>query len=234
MKKCTLLILIPFFSTKSFCQYFFKLNPSIAIGAAYRAQSLRLAEKFYNNYNPYNLPLNIGRSAAYVVIDIKQKIMKDRLTIQFSNNFTYAVLGDLVTNYPTGPRFKTEKRLKRDHFFDILYPFNANRKSTNFILGVGYGFMNCGTKFKVDLFTGNYDAAGNAIFIKSGQSATRFSAPRLLFGVEKEKLNGFLIIHGTPDAERNPNPTLWIEVKATYSLTPFSKKSLKVKNIFKE
>ena len=83
--------------------------------------------------------------------------------------------------------------------------------------------MNLGTSFRYDRFEG-YDNNNNPIILKNAKGAFSFLAPKLIIGLQKDRLNGLVIINGTPDREKDPNPTLWIEFKATYSFTPFQKK----------
>ena len=82
--------------------------------------------------------------------------------------------------------------------------------------------MNIGTGFSYNYNTGEKDTIGNWI-IRRLKGGFGFLAPRLLVGIKKNRVSGFINVHGTPDNNYRSNPTIWIEFKATYSFSPFKK-----------
>ncbi len=230
MKKIKLLIC--FFLSYQIGYAQIEKNIAIDFGIAFRGAAIVLADKPFvrNSYGFSYDETKLFRNKS-VVIDIKKNVFNKKCYLQLSNYFRYGHFHyqkDPTTNVST-----ELKRFKRDHFLDFLYEF-GKQKANHFIftLGAGYGFMNFNTSFTYNRYQGT-DASGNPILVPTTGSF-RFNAPRLIVGLRRNKLQCFIIVHGTPDEQFEPNPTLCIETKFTYSFFKFdvSKINEKIKQIF--
>lgn len=96
--------------------------------------------------------------------------------------------------------------------------------------GLGTGYMNLNTGYVADFIYGD---SNNPVIIRR-KSGFNFFAPRLLMGAAYKKLNAFVIVHGTPDNHYDPNPTLWIEFKASYKFLSIQPKIKKGKKLVKQ
>ena len=76
--------------------------------------------------------------------------------------------------------------------------------------------MNNGTNFGDSAWRGNN-------YVASGRAFNIF-APRIIVGVNKNNFSFFAIAHGTPDADYEGNPSIWLEFKAAYSFSLFKKR----------
>lgn len=197
--------------------------PVIDLGISNRGSAIVLADKpIVTNRFGFDWSSLKHFRVTSLAIDIKKNIFNKHCFIELSNYFRYGHF-----RYERDPLtgISTEiKRFKHDHLLDFLYEFGKHKQNKPvFILGAGYGPMNLGTAFSYNRYI-RRDAAGNPIFIPV-KSCFCFYAPRLIVGVRRNKLQGFIIVHGTPDEEFESNPTLWIEGKASYSFHLKSKKS---------
>ncbi len=154
-------------------------------------------------------------------IDIKQKISKKYpLELQLANYIFYAPIEKfgLSNSY-------MEFRWKRDHFIDLMYAFERKNKKWYIDVGAGIGVLNCNTKFSYkEKF---YDANGNFIEEKEFTKSSRLFAPRLNFGIHKNKVAAYAMFTKTPNISFKPHPTIAIEFKGTYTIDPFVKRVLK-------
>lgn len=198
---------------------------SVELGIAFRGAAIVLADKPFVR-NPYGFSYSstkLFRNKSFA-IDIKKNIFSKRYFLELSSYFRYGHFHD-ERDQATGTT-KELKRFKHDHFLDLLYEFGKQKPGhIIFTLGAGYGYMNIGTGFTYNMYWGN-DAAGNPI-VTPVKGTFQFAAPRLIVGLRRNRLQGFIIVHGTPDEEFESNPTLCIETKFTYS---FFRINLKTKN----
>jgi hypothetical protein len=204
--------------------------PSIAAGVTFRGQSLRLT--FVPGYllpNRYGFIYNTGKRATYFSVDIKEKVFKEKFIIQLSNYFIYDEFRSIRKNLPS-QEYTSEKRLKRDHFLDIMYQIKLKKDWFKLLVGAGIGVMNCNTKFTYDRPTGGFDSLGNSVVLKNVPENFRYFAPRFIIGLQAGRLNSFVIAHKTPDMLFFFNPTVWLEFKATYSM-PLRKKAKKTNTL---
>jgi hypothetical protein len=195
--------------------------PTIAVGVSHRMASLRLNDKPFSR-NIYGFNVRVAERDWYFSLDLKQKVFKRKFILELSNYITHTEFRRIQPD-PTSLETVTEYGVRRDHFLSLIYPFKDKKDRFKFLLGGGIGYMNLGTKFRFDRFEG-YDINGNPIVRRNTLGTLQFFAPKLIVGIEKNRLNGFVIVNGTPDADNDPNPTLWIEFKATYTFKPFEKK----------
>ena len=218
MKKLTLALIILIYNSAINAQ---SNLPTLGIGIAARLPAIELQQqKFVQANNFYTAQYQ--EAMPRLCVDVKQKIFKKRMYfVQLSNYITYSN-SRTIKPLPGSSKSTKEYKLKRDHFVDIYFQFKSS-KNINFILGTGIGTMNAGTKFKLD--TLNNPSLPVPI---QKVNATTYMAPRLLLGLQKERYHVFAIIHGTPNKNGEPYPTLWSEVKFTYSIYPFKKLKLEV------
>jgi hypothetical protein len=210
-------------SGKAFCQ---KQNlPVIAAGLSYRQEPTMFSGSEFPR-SRYGFYYEVEQPAPYLSLDVKQQLFKKkRIIIELSNYFTYSAFRE-ITPDRTNPYYTIkQKRFKHDHFLSLLYPFKSRSNKPHIILGAGIGYMNFGTGFRYDYFTGESDQSGNPIVYKNKKGGFRFFAPKFIVGIEKSRYNAFLIVNGTPDIYYEPNPTLWIEGKLTYTFHLFDRKA---------
>lgn len=218
MNKFIIFLAITLFSEKIFSQ---KLQtPKINFGVAFRFEPWVLEEKYvraqvYGNYYPF-----LDNKTRFQ-LGISEKIPgKNNLSIALSNYLNYTSIGFKTTSLGA---FINDKRIKRDHFIDVTNSFNSKKNRPHFVLGLGAGLMNCGTKF--NYIKRGLNSQGQGYVIDSNAKASqRFFAPRLVIGAQKEGLNTSVIFHGTPDREGDQYPTIWMEIRIAFTLNPFVKR----------
>lgn len=203
----------------------FNFRPEIAVGVAQRSPAIELSQystaQYRKPYSTYNYNAVKQFAAFNIAVDIKHNIYKEKIAAQLSSYLRYNHLyyGKNAQGI-SGPAEKNYKRLKADIFLDLLYNFKKkNENSIGLVAGVGYGKMNIGTRFTDSLHVPNSFGDSNYLVTKSFEIAT----PRILLGATKNKFSAFLIAHFTPDTYRGNNPTVWLELKASYSFSPFKK-----------
>lgn len=208
----------------SFYSAFSQIDKTILFtpGVAFRNAAIRLEDKMFlrvpDGYR-FN-SLEHFRTTSFS-IDISRNIWSRHWYVQLSNYIRYGHVA--VEQTRQNVDIKEIKRLKRDHLLDLLYKFNLNHKKVNFVVGGGIGFMNFNSTFNYDRNTGNKDANGNWIYVRT-TGGFRFFAPRIIVGIERKNLkdnhrslNAFVIAHGTPDEDYEPYPTIWLEGKVSYT-----------------
>ena len=219
-RKYTTLLLLCLACCKIYAQNKLAFNPSVEIGVAIRNAAFELID--YTNGRSPDLTYDYNGIAHFrntsVAIAFKQYVHKNKISVQLASYFRYNHLyyGKNAQGLSNSNQ-KEYKRLKYDLFLDGLYHFKKRRENAAaIILGLGIGKMNNGTKFKDSVLTGSKYELRTTSF--------QFFAPRLLLGIEKRKISFFVIAHGTPDTDYQPNPTIWLEFKGSYSF-PLKKKS---------
>jgi hypothetical protein len=215
-------ILSSLFYCNAFSQNKFKLNPSIEVGIAYRPGIIELSR-----FSKYPNPSPRGYTYAYssqkhfnnvsLSLAVRQLVLKNRISIQLASYFRYGHLyyGKNAQGVSSSKE-KEYKRLKYDFFVDGLYHFKKSKSGVGIILGAGIGGMNYGTLFQDSVWRGNDSVVATRAF--------RILAPRLIIGASKNNFSFFAIAHGTPDANYEGNPSIWLEFKAAYSFSLFKKK----------
>ena len=179
-------------------------------GVAFRFESWTLEDKFFTNY-VYGSYYPFQDTKTRLFLNVKQKIPgRNNFSINLSNYFTRF---NIRSNSINGPK---DYRLKRDHFIDFTNSFKSKKNRPHFVLGVGTGLMNCGTKFTYIRNTNVVDS--------NAKATQRFLAPRLIIGAQNDGLNASLIFHGTPDQQGEQYPTIWMEIRLGFTINPFSKK----------
>ena len=192
---------------------------SLDIGLAKRFYPLSLANKNMSvitkptfsvtHYQDFNLS-----------IDISKGLLKNKLGIELSSYFRY---GHSHYQRDVDLQNRTEiKKFKADLFLDVFYisnPTKGKLKGLQFKIGAGYGTMNMNTGYDYIQFDG-IDGSGN-VMTSRRIGGFRFSAPRLLLGVNSGRFNLWFNIHGTPDTSYEPYPTIWNELKLSYGLFRF-------------
>jgi hypothetical protein len=201
-----------------------ELNPSIEVGIAYRPGVIELSElsRLPNLGQPHTTYAYSSKkhfNNVNLSIAAQQFVLKKRLGLQAASYFRYNHLyyGKNAQGVSSNKE-KEYKRLKYDLFFDGIYHFKKSKSGIGIVLGAGIGFMNYGTRFNDSTWWINRN-----IYVETGKSFN-FMAPRLIVGVDKSRFSIFAIAYGTPDAEYESNPTIWLEFKAAYSFTPFKKR----------
>ena len=200
-----------------------KFNPSIEVGIAYRPGLIELSR-----FSKYPNPSPRGYTYAYsskkhfnnvsLSLAVRQLVLKNRISIQLASYFRYGHLyyGKNAQGISSSKE-KEYKRLKYGLFIDGIYHFKKRKPaSTGIQLGIGIGFMNNGTNFGDSAWRGNN-------YVASGRAFNIF-APRIIVGVNKNNFSFFAIAHGTPDADYEGNPSIWLEFKAAYSFSLFKKR----------
>lgn len=195
-----------------------KFNPIIETGIAFRTGYIELSnlsKKPGQPYTTYTYSKAKHFNNINLSITIQQFILKKRISFQLASYFRYNHLYYGKNNLGVSTATEKEyKRIKYDMFIDVLYHFKKRKiNSIGFEIGAGIGYMNFGTRFIDSAMVSN-----RYIEIKKG---FRFLAPRILIGVNKNNFSFFTIAHGTPDADYEPNPTIWLEFKLAYKFTPF-------------
>ena len=218
MKIFFVTIIFVFGFSSAYTQSKIKFEPTIETGIAFRPGYIEMSNSSKIPGQPYTTYAyskakhfnNINLSIA-----IQQYILKNRISLQLASYFRYNHLYYGKNSQGISSASEKEfKRLKYDVFIDGLYHFKKRKiNSIGFELGAGIGYMNFGTQFKDSAMVNN-----RYMEIKKG---FRFLAPRLLIGVNKNNFSFFTIAHGTPDADYEPNPTIWLEFKLAYKFTPF-------------
>ena len=203
-----------------------QLPPTIAIGIAARQGPL--------DFTNYNKPIQSGGlvpadpDLSYIVdakprftLDIAMQVFKkSNIKLQLSSFFTTAPLDH------NGAAIE-KKRFKRDHFLDAYYPITGKRKRLILIAGIGLGVINCGTKSYY--IVKEYDVNTNTIFTRSFSENFRFFSPKLIFGVQKNRVTANVNINGTPDRTyKNKLGSIAFEFKTTYTIRPFHKEHYKL------
>ncbi len=199
-----------------------KFKPSFAIGITKRMISIRLNDLAYTSNKYEFFYYSIGLPQTYLSVDIKHAVFKNKFILELSNYFTHSEFRHVRPNL-LSQVYTTEYRFKHDHSLGLIYPFKSRKKRPQFMLGLGLGYMNLGTNFTYDILTG-FDSSRNPILIKDNKGTFSFFAPKLIFGVQKNRINGFFIVNSTRDDQYEKNPTIWLEFKATYTFKPFEKK----------
>lgn len=225
------LILLFCFTTISTFSQVNKL-PIISIGLSHRNAIIRLEDKFFNpSPSGYSFNSLQHTRVTSLAVDIGRNIWNKHWYLQFANYFRY---GHVVYKQNRQNVITNEiKRIKHDHVLDMLYKFNSEKpKRPVFVLGVGVGIMNMGTKFQFEYNTGEKDNLGNWIYRQRTRSF-QFTQPRLLVGMErrnvknpKNSLNAYIIIHASPDEDFEPFASIWPELKISYSFSPFKKRKI--------
>jgi hypothetical protein len=204
-----------------FSQSKIKFDPTIELGISHRNASIELESSFLASGRSFGFSYNqiaITRTQS-LAIDMRQNLYKERIFAQLSTYFRYNHF-----HYEGDYRTKEIKNFKSDVFLDAVFLSRKKKKTSfGFLLGAGIGYMNIGTGFHYNYNTGIKDANGNWI-IKREKATFCFLAPRLLFGIHKNRLSGYVNFHYTPDDFYRPNPTIWLEFKAAYSIWRFKKK----------
>jgi hypothetical protein len=216
MKKLTFILIAFFVSKFSFSQLKFK--PEINFGIVARNATIELSDYsirrrpyFGFDYNQIKISRNRNLS-----IDIGQFIYKKKIYVELSSYIRYGHF-----HYEKDYTTNEIKRFKYDFFADANYYLKWKKEhKSSLILGFGLGFMNLNTSFSYFAFTGERNASGNYLK-KELKRGFNFLAPRFLLGVDRNKFKAFVIVHGTPDDDYQPNPTIWLEFKASYKIFQF-------------
>lgn len=195
---------------------------SFAGGIAIRNFAIRLGDKVsFTSPQGYSFNSLEHFRVQTLTIDASRFIWNRHWVLQLSNYLRYGHVAIIKNRQNVDIR--EIKRLKRDHLLDMLYKFDANGKKPVLVLGAGLGFMNCNTSFNYEWNTGEKDISGNWIF-RNRTGGFRFLAPRVIVGIERRKINDlrrslnlYLIAHGTPDEDYNAIPTIWLELKGSYT-----------------
>ena len=105
--------------------------------------------------------------------------------------------------------FDKKNIIKTDAFIDFIHCIPL-KKDKKFLLGLGVGSMNMGTKF--EYVKTNYV---NGVFFNKEllETSLQFYAPRLMLGYQYENSKIAINIHATPDDLGFPDPTLLFELK---------------------
>jgi hypothetical protein len=206
-------------SNNAYCQR--REAPTLAIGISHRMASLRLNDKSSTG-NIYGGPISVAPRSWYLSIDLKKNVFKKKIILELSNYLTYSELRRKQPNL-SSPEMVTEYSKRHDHFLSLIYPIKNKKHNFSFLLGGGLGYMNLSTGFRFDRLE-DFDSFSGPRIRKNVKGSLAFLAPKLIVGVEKNRFNGFVIVNGTPDADNDSNPTLWIEFKTTYTFRPFKKK----------
>lgn len=217
MKKSIIFLTILLSFSECFSQSKF-YNIQVAMGITKRShiRSKYIRESYY----PFSYSL-FGDIKGHFSFDIKKKFLKDKLTLQLSNNFTFGFLRS--GSDPYGNEFN-EKALRSDHFVDLIYTKKTKEKFPNLLYGVGYGIMNAGTSFK---YSRPYNNNPDNLNIFGN---LRFMAPRFMVGLEKGVFNAFLIVnYSGRDEYYNKTPAWNADVKLTVTFPKFQKISKKLK-----
>ncbi len=218
MKKLTLALIILIYNSAINAQ---SNLPTLGIGIAARLPAIELQQQKFVQANNFYTP-QYQEAMPRFCIDIKQTIFKKGMYfLQLSNYITYAK-NRIIKPLSGSSKSTKEYKFKRDHFIDLFYQFKPST-NINLILGAGIGTMNAGTKFIVDTLN-----SPSLPVPMQKVNATTYMAPRLLIGLQKVRYNIYGIIHGTPNRNGEAYPTLWSEVKFTYSIYPLKKIMLEV------
>lgn len=218
--RAILILILCFLVNFSFSQV--NKQPIFSLGIAHRNYVIRLEDKLaYTLPGGYSFNSIEHFRVTSLSIDIARNIWNRHWHLQLSNYVRY---GHVVFEKNRQGIVTNEiKRIKYDHLLDMLYKFDAIKKRPTFVIGGGLGLMNCNTAFDFDYNTGIKDGAGNWIF-RQMKGSFRFFAPRLVLGIERKNkvnkmnsLNGYFIIHGTPDEDFDPLASIWLEFKGSYS-----------------
>lgn len=223
-KSCILFFSTIFFLTFSLnlkSQNSFKFEPEINIGISARCASIELLDypiRSRRNFGFTYDQIEISRNRNFV-LEVGQFVYKKKIFVGLSSYFRYGHF-----HYKTDYNSQEFKRFKYDVFFDANYHLKWKEKhKSSLILGLGIGYMNLNTGFNYDRITGEVDANGNILKVNT-KGAFGFMAPRFLLGIDRNKFKAFVIVNGTRDDDYRPNPTIWLEFKATYALKKFNKK----------
>lgn len=218
------IILFVFYSNAAFSQNKFKLNPSVEAGIAYRPGVIELSElsrlpNLGQPYTTYTYSAKKHFNNVSLSLALQQLVLKNRISLQLASYFRYNHLyyGKNAQGV-SGTKEKEYKRLKYDLFIDGLYHFKKRKSGVGIVFGAGIGIMNYGTRFKDSTWNSN----NNYVETDRGFS---FLAPRLIVGASKNNFSFSAIAHGTPDSEYEGNPSIWLELKAAYTFSPFKKRS---------
>jgi hypothetical protein len=206
--------------------------PKISLGLSHRNAIIRLEDKLFTTRpSGYSFNSLEHSRVTSLTIDISRNIWNKHWHLQLANYFRYGHV--VYEQNRQNVRTNEIKRIKHDHVLDMLYKFNSKKpKRPVFVLGVGIGIMNAGTKFQFDYNTGEKDVAGNWIYRQRTRSF-QFTQPRLLIGIErrnvknpKNSLNAYVIVHASPDEDFESFASFWPEIKMTYSFSPFKKRKI--------
>jgi hypothetical protein len=200
----------------------FEFNPLVEVGIAYRPGIIELSElsRLPNLSQPYTTYAYSSKkhfNNINLSIALQQYVLKQRISLQGASYFRYNHLyyGKNAQGISSNKE-KEYKRLKYDLFIDGIYHFKKSKSGIGILLGAGIGIMNYGTLFKDSVWRGNDSVIATRGF--------RFMAPRLIVGLTKNNFSFFAIGYGTPDKEYEGNPSIWLEFKGAYSLSPFKKR----------
>lgn len=216
MKKLLVAFIIICFGNDVFAQGKIKFSPELKFGFSARNASIELMSYQYirnppisrNKYNQIKLTRNKN-----LIVELQQSFWKPNLTAQLSGALRYGHV------YYDSNQVEV-KSMKYDLFLDVIYLFkkkkNMNKPDRIYLFaGAGFGQMNYNTKFKYKHT--EYDFNNNPIE-RERTGSFMFLAPRVTIGALYKKLQGSFVVHGTPDDTYEPNPTIWMEFKLTYSL----------------
>jgi hypothetical protein len=182
----------------------------ISFGLALRTNNIELQKPSEYSLSRISSAYNLHDATPRVFVDLSKKLFgKNSLYINLSNYITYVNIGRVNKNY----------KLKRDHFVDVVSYMKTKKENTKFLLGVGFGFMNCGTNYlRTDSLGQFYQYYGRST------SSQRFGAPRLIIGLQKNNFAASIISYASSgnNGEKG-NPAMWLETKLGYTLS-FHKK----------
>jgi hypothetical protein len=119
-------------------------------------------------------------------------------------------------------RTQKNHKIKRNHFLDVVSHIKTKKESTKFLLGAGFGTMNCGTNY-----TRTYtDTLGQPNqYHRSATSSQRFNSLRLIIGMKKNAFNASIISYASSGNNgETGNPAVWLEAKFGYTLSLKNKK----------
>lgn len=214
----------------SFCQV--DKSIKVSIGVSRRQEVFRLEDKL-NYPDPTPGLFDFDDSKHFIctslAIDISRNIWNKHWFVQLSNSLRYGHVVYIVDKQ--NKKIDEIKHIKHDHMLDMLYKFNFKKpKAPLFVVGVGLGYLNKGTKFNYDFKTDKQDASGNWIYEQKTGYLGMFQ-PRLLLGIERRNiknptnsLNAYIIVHASEDEDFQSFASVWPELKISYTISPFLKK----------
>lgn len=220
-RKCALYLLVVLYANNyAFSQSKIKINPVISLGLSIRDQVIGLTDYDFTprpnrKLGDYDAYKHTGPKS--VVAEARQNILTRNLFAQVSGYFRYGhVFYDSNKN--------EIERVKVDAFLDLLYRFTRKKNENkinrpHFLVGLGIGRMNINTRYQYKKIVG-YDINYYPIY-ENRTGNFSFFAPKLLVGMEYKRFNAFAIANITPDDDEYvPDPSLLLEFKITYGLTP--------------
>jgi hypothetical protein len=201
-----------------------KLDPTIHIGVGFRFPPWFIESKAFT-VNPYDFQYSYHDRKVRLVLDIKQSLLKNkRLNAQFSNNLTYTEFRKVKAD--NSNTYISDKTLKRDHFLDLLYTIIPSKNNGGLIVGLGFGYMNCGTKF---YFIKNDTSSSSPNTQQRRKGTMRYLSPRLILGYEKKPFSIYAMISTPPDNEGEKRATIMMDLKLVYGFKVLKKeKTIKV------